>query len=793
MVSSRTREQLKRFSETGKDTFPLNTSHPSEVSHDLDTILGMGEAHTATEYDPDSLKTLMVTPFYGDGGGVGTVAIELSDKLREKGHIVDVLNWWPGFNKPTFIESDGTQIPLYELEDLFNLNKDYDVIHFHSDAFSDNNNGRLSDIMSRFKAPSIFTVHALSAYHGEAMNIGFETIQEQIGNQLDVIAKTDKTIMLTEGIMDIATRYHPEFVDKYIVRNNGIDIPNNSAETSSKVEELKSRYGINETDKVLLFMGRLSQEKGIVELAEAFPQIKKENPESRLVIAGNREGDSYYLPKIESILRNGGLIEGRDYTFAGWVEGIEKDALYELSDFVILPSYYEHMPMTALEGMARKKPVIISDLESINGIFKLPYADQRIALPISRIADPDAIVEAVNYALRNPEAIEGIVQRAYDRVVTNLSWDNVADEHLRLYKDLIGSTQSPNGHVPSFDERFQSEFEAQFRRDFEERLANGLNGNHPGEDYGQRIKGLREKLQIDKYNPQNISQIQELSERLRLQLDGKQDAPEVSVVIPVYLKQEHPEGLDYLFEAVDSALNQDFDKPYDIIVVDDFSQINVAEALFNRYNGTIKEIKDEEGNVHYQGKGKIKIIKRHSKSGNGQVPRNRGYQEALESGSKYISHFDSDDVMMPDRLSKLYQHLESSPTTDMVHAAHVSVDGDGNRIYENNDIDGWFNYSRIFTMGIDPNDPENQGKSVRHGTEQLEELMEGGNFVHNATTMFKTNVLLRMGLDNLSPTRNFGDDYEFWQKLGLVATMDYLNNVVAQYRQHSGNMNAGAR
>ena len=123
MVSSRTREQLKRFSEAGKDTFPLNTSHPSGVSHDLDTILGMGEAHTATEYDPDSLKTLMVTPFYGDGGGVGTVAIELSDKLREKGHIVDVLDWWPGFNKPMFIESDGTQIPLYELEDLFKMER----------------------------------------------------------------------------------------------------------------------------------------------------------------------------------------------------------------------------------------------------------------------------------------------------------------------------------------------------------------------------------------------------------------------------------------------------------------------------------------------------------------------------------------------------------------------------------------------------------------------------------------------------------------------------------------------
>jgi hypothetical protein len=61
------------------------------------------------------LRVLMITPFYGDGGGVGNCALDLAVELRRLGVVVDVLHWWPNLGDPAFITSDGERMPLASL------------------------------------------------------------------------------------------------------------------------------------------------------------------------------------------------------------------------------------------------------------------------------------------------------------------------------------------------------------------------------------------------------------------------------------------------------------------------------------------------------------------------------------------------------------------------------------------------------------------------------------------------------------------------------------------------------
>jgi len=275
----------------------------------------------------------------------------------------------------------------------------------------------------------------------------------------------------------------------------------------------------------------------------------------------------------------------------------------------------------------------------------------------------------------------------------------------------------------------------------------------------EMLKVLREQLGIHEFDDERIGSMQIISENLRrLNTGYKLDAPEVSVVIPVYVGNGNQEKLDYLFETIDSVLNQDFDKPYELIIVDNGSEMDVSGNLMFKFGGYVKEFKDEFGNVTYENQaGKITIIRKEEHSDSQASATNTGYVEASTNGSKYVSSFNSNDIMTPSFIRTLYDHLEANPTTDMVHSRHESIDGEGNRVTEENEVDSFFNYLRRDVIGIDPSNPDNEGVYKRHGTEDLQDV----NFVHDATTMFRANVMDRLGLDNLVPEVSEGADYRF--------------------------------
>lgn len=797
-------------------------SHPDMDDTDPLTPLAVAEETPAS--GSDSLRVLMVTPFYGDGGGVGTVSKELTETLRQKGLEVDVLHWWPGFNSPKFIDSTGQQTNLRTLDDLFRLGKRYDIVHFHSDAFSDRLDGGLTKILSNFNAHSVYTVHCLTSYHGESMGSDPSSLESQIKSQIDTIAKTDKTILLTPDLRKIAVKYHPEHSAKYVTVPNGVNEPSTFPGLEHKVSQLREKYNLQSGDRILLYMGRISPEKGISELAQAFTRSKQEHPELKLVIAGNR-GEETLLKPLRETLGYGGLIEGKDYCFAGWVDGEAKEALYKISDFVVMPSYYEHMPMAALESMARKKPVMITDIESIRGVFNIRNSKQRIVIPISKTKDPDSIAESISYALANPGEVDRIVERAYKRVKTNFSWDTVGDGIIQLYSHL--HHVNPIGAPSSFEERFKRDFEKRFNLMFEYGfngymacvfgdLTTGISNlkkalelnpnytfaqNHLKAALEKRLEEFRLSAHREGDGVGSVTGIQQDSEDLRSLRYNKPDAPEVSVVIPVHIKKASSYvTLRYLQEAIESILNQRFDKKYELILVDDGSPVNVLSMLEQMYHDQICYIKDEQRNILRKGNpnGKIKILTLRQSSGGPSVPTNIGYEEALRSGTKFITHMDQDDRATPNRLDDLYNHLQNNPATDAVHARHISIDSYGNQIKSDNPIDRWYRFCREFILGLPESDPNNEGTYKRHNAAQILELISGSNnssgtmFVHNGTTMFRSNVLLRFKDKDYHPVPwYYGEDHSFWKQVSTVATMDYLSRVVVEYRQHPNNLTNG--
>lgn len=780
--------------------------------------LGIKQLAPHEASDAGKPRILMVTPFLGDGGGVGTCAKELTETLRDKGALVDVLHWWPNFNDPRFVDSKWGSVALASLDVLLESAREYDVLHFQSAAYSDRVGGGLSRILARFRAPIVFTIHSLAAYHGEVMG-ELESMKNNIADQSELMAKAEHVLLLTEDLVDVACRHYREHAHKFRVLPNGTHTPRWTPTLEAKVASLRREYQMDAGQRVLLFMGRISREKGIYDLVEAFPHIRKAHGDVRLVIAGNKKGDPN-VEKIRASLGKAGLTEGQDYHLAGWVEGEDKQALYEVADFIIMPSCYEHLPLTALEAMIRKKPVILSDIESLRKVFGTRDVERQWVVPIRQIQSPQAIVEAVDHALTHPEELKRIVARAYEGVRVSHTWDRVADKWLELYRSLPKADEAAKApeHSPEWERAFQDQFKRIFELSFDGKFACDtgddargiplleevlrLNPEHPQvkqwlrEAYSRQLQQLRQQLAVQKYEPALIERMQVLSESLRrLWASSEGTGAEVSVVVPVFIKRTDERGGSFLFEALDSILTQEFHKPYEVIVVNDASEVDVSGLVFDRYGEQVEEIRQEEGPVLYQGKrervGSIRVINKKTNSGNDVAPRNLGLLEALRRGSPYITHVDADDRMTPERLKTSYRYLQEKPTTDLLHGRHRCIDVSGSLV-TGTAVDGWHNFNRKFTFGMDQNDPANEGRSKRHGPQELSVLLKD-NWIHGGTVMYRSNVLLRIGLDDLAPTQRYGADHVFWQKLSHVATIDYLARVLTEYRLHPNSMTYGGR
>jgi glycosyltransferase involved in cell wall biosynthesis len=180
-------------------------------------------------------------------------------------------------------------------------------------------------------------------------------------------------------------------------------------------------------ERYILYVGRLSKEKGIDILIRAFSIIQRTYPDIRLVIAGERTLECAYLKSLAQELK----IE-RVY-FIGFVENSKLSQVYSNAEFTVVPSlWFENTPMSVYESHSYSKAVISSRIGSlpeqvkdgINGLLFEP-------------GDPVDLAEKISLLLDNPDLAVKMGRQARERLVEELS----PQSHLERLLDLFGSIQ----------------------------------------------------------------------------------------------------------------------------------------------------------------------------------------------------------------------------------------------------------------------------------------------------------------------------------------------------------------
>jgi len=128
-------------------------------------------------------------------------------------------------------------------------------------------------------------------------------------------------------------------------------------------EDLRTELGINPTDFVFIFVGRLVSDKGINELARAFERISSAFGNTKLLLVGSPEADlDPLLPETETILE-----KNKNIIAVGSKSNVRP--YYAIADMLTFPSYREGFPNVVMEAGAMGLPSIVSDINGCNEII----------------------------------------------------------------------------------------------------------------------------------------------------------------------------------------------------------------------------------------------------------------------------------------------------------------------------------------------------------------------------------------------------------------------------------------
>lgn len=188
--------------------------------------------------------------------------------------------------------------------------------------------------------------------------------------------------------------------------------------------------------KLVLFIGRLEERKGIAYLINAIPRVVKEVPDVRFVIVGddtnNGRGQKSVLAELKESIR---LHDVERYVeFVPRVPLAELPNYYRSADICVVPSIYDNSPYTCLEAMACGKPVI--GTASGGTPEYLVDGESGVIVPPR---DPEAIAGALVALLTNEQERLRLGANARTRVLEKFDRREIARQMLELYRQAQNS------------------------------------------------------------------------------------------------------------------------------------------------------------------------------------------------------------------------------------------------------------------------------------------------------------------------------------------------------------------
>jgi starch synthase len=291
-----------------------------------------------------------------------------------------------------------------------------------------------------YDVPLVLTTHSLEplrAWKAEQLGRGYLMSSWM---ERTAILDADAIIAVSEGTRaDILRAYPDVTADRIHVIYNGID-----PSEYQKTPETKAltNYGIDTANPYVLFVGRITRQKGVTHLVDAIRHLPRE---TQVVLCAGAPD----TPDIAAEMRQKVENARRDHPHIIWIEKMvrkhEAIQLYSNARVFCCPSVYEPFGIVNLEAMACRAPVLASATGGIKEVvvegetgYLVPFEQDPVtSFPV----DPEKfawdLAAGINRLLEEPDKCQRFGNAGRRRVEEVFSWSAIAQQTIRLYEKLI--------------------------------------------------------------------------------------------------------------------------------------------------------------------------------------------------------------------------------------------------------------------------------------------------------------------------------------------------------------------
>ena len=188
--------------------------------------------------------------------------------------------------------------------------------------------------------------------------------------------------------------------------------------------EFRIKKRVSERDRVVGYVARLSEEKGILNFLQAIPIVLKRKDFSNFVIGG----DGPLTSEIKEYVNNSNL--NNKVKLVGWIPREELPSYLNELKLLVLPSFSEGLPNILLEAMACGTPILATPVGTIPDIIK----DGETGF-LLETNDPKHIADKIVELLNEPELLEKVSANAYKWAKQNFNREKTLNSWRRIFQD----------------------------------------------------------------------------------------------------------------------------------------------------------------------------------------------------------------------------------------------------------------------------------------------------------------------------------------------------------------------
>ena len=308
---------------------------------------------------------------------------------------------------------------VYYFNETENFIGKFDVIHGHDWHVV----MALDEIKKSKGRKVIFTLHS-TQYGRDGNHLNGGAAQDITNLEWYGTYIADRLIVCSNTMKDEVMRLYRVPDWKIRVIPNGI-WANKFDGNIDSYNDVKKHFGFGVFDPMIVYVGRMTYQKGPDLLVEAIPDVLKDFPNAKFVFIG----DGYMKSQLEK--RVGELKLWHAVRFTGYIPDDWKTKIVKASDAVIVPSRNEPFGIVVLEAWSCKKAVVATHGTGAGELIWHDVTGYRV------YQAPNSIAWGIKEILRNPEHARWMGEKGRYAAETVFNWDEIAKKTLKVYEEIL--------------------------------------------------------------------------------------------------------------------------------------------------------------------------------------------------------------------------------------------------------------------------------------------------------------------------------------------------------------------